>query len=136
MAAYRRVYDSHHLQADCQKPGSAPEPYARRSSMGHLYLFLHALAPPASPRTTCTNRLNPGNNRRVRNVDLPSDGNTADKRWRSREQLTHRSIINTRRRSISAAAACWTGLRCLHTSAARRAVDFIRQAASDIHHTA
>ena len=29
MAAYRRVYDSHHLQADCQAPGSAPEPYAR-----------------------------------------------------------------------------------------------------------
>ena len=24
-----RVYDSHHLQADCQEPGSAPEPYAR-----------------------------------------------------------------------------------------------------------
>ena len=23
------VYDSQHLQADCQKPGSAPEPYAR-----------------------------------------------------------------------------------------------------------
>jgi len=30
MAAYRRVYDSHHLQADCQEPESAPEPYARR----------------------------------------------------------------------------------------------------------
>jgi len=29
MAAYRRVYDSRHLQADCQKPGSAPEPYVR-----------------------------------------------------------------------------------------------------------
>jgi len=29
MAAYRRVYDSHHLQADCQEPGSAPEPYTR-----------------------------------------------------------------------------------------------------------
>ena len=27
MAAYRRVYDSGHLQADCQEPGSAPEPY-------------------------------------------------------------------------------------------------------------
>jgi len=27
MAAYRRVYDSRHVQADCQKPGSAPEPY-------------------------------------------------------------------------------------------------------------
>jgi len=26
MAAYRRVYDSHHLQADCQEPGSAQEP--------------------------------------------------------------------------------------------------------------
>ena len=31
MAAYRRVYDSSHLQADCQEQGSAPEPYARRS---------------------------------------------------------------------------------------------------------
>ena len=39
MAAYRRVYDSHHLQADCQKPGSAPEPYAMSSSMGYLFLF-------------------------------------------------------------------------------------------------
>ena len=29
MAAYRRVYDSRHLQADCQEPGAAPEPYAR-----------------------------------------------------------------------------------------------------------
>ena len=25
MAAYRRVYDSRHLQADCKEPGSAPE---------------------------------------------------------------------------------------------------------------
>ena len=29
MAAYRRVYDSRHLQADCQEPGSAPGPYVR-----------------------------------------------------------------------------------------------------------
>ena len=29
MAAYRRVYDSLHLQADCKEPGLAPEPYAR-----------------------------------------------------------------------------------------------------------
>ena len=34
MAAYRRVYDSRHLQADCQEPGSALEPYAQQSSMG------------------------------------------------------------------------------------------------------
>ena len=39
MAAYRRVYDSRHLQADCQEPGSAQEPCARSSSMGYLYLF-------------------------------------------------------------------------------------------------
>ena len=34
----RRVYDSRYLQADCQEPGSVPEPYAWRSSMGYLYL--------------------------------------------------------------------------------------------------
>jgi len=34
MAAYHRVYDSRHLQADCQELGSAPEPYARQSSVG------------------------------------------------------------------------------------------------------
>jgi len=39
MATYRRVYDSRHLQADCEEPGSAPEPYVRQSSMGYLYLF-------------------------------------------------------------------------------------------------
>ena len=38
MAAYCRVYDSCHLQADCQEPESALEPYARQSSMGYLYL--------------------------------------------------------------------------------------------------
>ena len=40
MAAYRRVCDSRHLQADCKEPRSAPEPDARRSSMGYLYLYL------------------------------------------------------------------------------------------------
>jgi len=36
MAAYFRVYDSRHLQADCQEPGSAPERYGRQSSMGYF----------------------------------------------------------------------------------------------------
>jgi len=40
MAAYRRVYDSRHLQADCHEPGSAPEPYPQQSSMGYLYIFI------------------------------------------------------------------------------------------------
>jgi len=43
MAAYRRVYDLRHLQADCQEPGSAPEPHARQSSVGYLYLLLVVL---------------------------------------------------------------------------------------------
>ena len=38
-AATSLVYDSCHLQADCQEPGSAPEPYAPQSSMGCLYVF-------------------------------------------------------------------------------------------------
>ena len=38
MTAYRRVYDSRHVQADCQGPGSAPEPYVRQSSTGQLYV--------------------------------------------------------------------------------------------------
>ena len=37
MATYRRVYDSRRLQADCQVPGSAPEPYAWQSCMGYLF---------------------------------------------------------------------------------------------------
>jgi len=52
MAAYRRVYDSRHLQADCQEPGSAPEPFARQSSMGYLYLLEHT--------HTCLTALFPG----------------------------------------------------------------------------
>ena len=35
MAAYRQVYDSRHLQADYQEPGSAPG----QSSIGYLYFF-------------------------------------------------------------------------------------------------
>jgi len=42
LAAYRLVYDSRHLQADCQEPGSAPEPYAGQSSMGYFYLYLYS----------------------------------------------------------------------------------------------
>ena len=41
MAAYRRVYDSRHLQADCQELGSAPEPYTRQSSMGYLFYYIN-----------------------------------------------------------------------------------------------
>ena len=39
MAAYRQVYDSRHLQADYQEPGSAPEPYVRQSSIGYTFTF-------------------------------------------------------------------------------------------------
>jgi len=49
MAAYHWVNDSRHLQADCQGMGSAPEPYARQSSMGYLYFF--SLGPALCPQT-------------------------------------------------------------------------------------
>ena len=39
MAVYHQVYDSRHLQADCQEPGSALEPYTQQSRMGYLYVF-------------------------------------------------------------------------------------------------
>ena len=42
MAAYRRVYDSRHLQADCQEPGSAPEPYARGNRVCATVLLLYS----------------------------------------------------------------------------------------------
>jgi len=44
MAPHRRVYDSRHLQADCQEPGSAPElrsavEYGLPLLMQHYYLL-------------------------------------------------------------------------------------------------
>jgi len=44
MAAYRLIYDSRHLQADCQEPGSAPKTYVQQSSMGYLCLFTFTCA--------------------------------------------------------------------------------------------
>ena len=47
MAAYHRVYDSRHLQADCQAPGSAPEPIRSALKYGQPLPFsflLHYLS--------------------------------------------------------------------------------------------
>jgi len=38
------VCASCNLQADCQEPGSAPEPYARQLSMGYVFYPLHYTA--------------------------------------------------------------------------------------------
>jgi len=43
MAAYRRVYDSRHLQADCQVPGSAPEPYTLGNRVWAAFYLLLSL---------------------------------------------------------------------------------------------
>ena len=40
MAAYRRVCDSRHLQADCREPGSAPEPYTLGNRVWATFTFL------------------------------------------------------------------------------------------------
>ena len=44
MAAYRRVYDPRHLQADCQEPGSAPEP--RNPTLGNAIVPVAPVDPP------------------------------------------------------------------------------------------
>jgi len=53
MAAYRQVYDSRHLQADYQEPGSAPEPYVRQSSIGYLYFFYFWVFTLSQKKTIC-----------------------------------------------------------------------------------
>jgi len=40
MAAYRRVYDSRYLQADCQEPRSAPERYTLGNRVRDTFTFL------------------------------------------------------------------------------------------------
>ena len=53
MAAYHRVYDSRHLQADCQEPGSAPELCAR---LGYLYFFISRIVEDIEEKLTkCNN---------------------------------------------------------------------------------
>jgi len=47
MASYRLVYDSRHMQADCQEPGSAPEAYARSAIEYGLPLPLKLLSSPS-----------------------------------------------------------------------------------------
>ena len=45
MASYRRVHDSHHLQADCQKPRSTPGPYALYGLPLSFFSFRNIYAP-------------------------------------------------------------------------------------------
>ena len=58
MAAYRRVYDSRHLQVDCQKTGISSGTLRSVMSMGYLYLFSlmcslgHGLPFATVPRST------------------------------------------------------------------------------------
>ena len=40
MAAYHRVYDSRHLQADCQESGSALELYSSRADLEIVPILL------------------------------------------------------------------------------------------------
>jgi len=53
MAAYRQDYDSRHLQADYQEPGSAPEPYVRQSSIGYLTFLLLIIYVISEKKTIC-----------------------------------------------------------------------------------
>jgi len=52
MAAYRQVYDSRHMQVDCQEQGSAPEPYARQSSVGYISAVFTCIGALGTPSRT------------------------------------------------------------------------------------
>ena len=54
MAAYRRVYDSRHRQADCQEPGSAPEAYSRYGVPFLLKLLAASSPEPGVLRAFCS----------------------------------------------------------------------------------
>jgi len=97
MAAYRRVYDSRHLQADCQESGTAPEAYARQSSMRYLYLE-HELALANTmfkqhPRRLYTWTSPDGNTRRL-HLNCAMMENKLDKlSHESGSRLQHRSSV-------------------------------------------
>ena len=55
MAAYRRVYDSRHLQADCQEPGSAPNPMLSNRAWATFTFYLSTeLMGVAGRRVACS----------------------------------------------------------------------------------
>jgi len=97
MSAYRRVYDSRHLQADCQEPGSAPEPYARQSTMVYLCLF-HSICKHATTRYLTKVAAVLAAKVRIAAAMLPSKGANIER--------THR-IISARTRA-------WPLGQCVH----------------------
>ena len=54
MTAYRRVYDSHHLQADCQEPGSALEPNQSVYSPVNTHIWTISVNPTLGNRVWAT----------------------------------------------------------------------------------
>ena len=74
MTAYRWVYDSHHLQTDCQEPGSAPEPYDRPNRVWATFTFYRGPGPQASQKQRVSHQtvhiLFLANDRCLRDYDL------------------------------------------------------------------
>ena len=72
MAAYRRVYDSRHLQAECQELGSAPEPYAGDAENARHEIAGHENAAPCCRGGKCEGR----GRKRVRGREVEGRGST------------------------------------------------------------
>ena len=68
MTAYRRVYDSHHLQADCQEPGSA---------MGYILASITGKIPPPKKKSRYRYKITPDEKKRQEN-DLMKIETVAD----------------------------------------------------------
>ena len=96
MAAYRRVNDSRHLQADCQEPGTALEPYARAWSIRCLFLQRLYVSPVCHSSVTM---------KRVGFPTPPSPSLTVKRRWISqggRDQRRDYQIMSHTNKLIAA----------------------------------
>ena len=107
MAAYRRVYDSRHLQVDCQEPGSAPEPYDRPSYATYVCACVCLCARLSS------GMLQPGNGSRlgVPNILLIITDGQSD-----HPPLSWTEAIEARRQGISVIAVSSRSVHTLHTA--------------------
>ena len=79
MAAYRRVYNSRHLQADCQEPGSARNPtlcsrvWATFTFLAHISVEHDLKLQEWLGKAVCTNAIDIRRIKRIGRLELVDD---------------------------------------------------------------
>jgi len=110
------------MQADCQEPGSAPEPYARQSSMRYLLLIQDmdsAFSPDQSVLSFCATAIAyraavPQTTRQLRPVIFPSRPDTNRRLGHQRRRRKRLGI------GMRADENEWPGLGEIHMMTRRR----------------